>query len=265
MSSHSDLKSKLLHFPRQRLLRTMPDWLRRRLDLHHACIDQLIARASRNTAPGHWLLDAGAGEGRYRPAFSRARYVGVDLAVGDAEWDYSHLDVMGSLLDLPFAAESFDAALCMEVLEHVPEPAQVLAEIGRVLKPGGKLYFSVPMLWHQHQKPHDYFRYTSFGLRYLLERAGFEVLELRPMGGYFWSLSLQLQMISLWLFPRNQSTLVRALLLPIKALVQIVFLIALPLLLYYLDPLDRQKDQTMAWTGIAQRRGSARDLAAERE
>jgi SAM-dependent methyltransferase len=237
--------------PRQRLLARMPPWLRVRLDLHYTGINDLLLQAAQEVRPGQRLLDAGAGEGQYRAYFSHLRYSGVDLAVGDATWDYSGLDVVGDLARLPFGDAIFDAAICLEVLEHLPEPLLALQELHRILRPGGRLYFSVPMSWHQHQKPHDYYRFTSFGLRYLLDRAGFEVNQLRPTGGYFWFLSIQFQMLSVWIFPRQQSRLQRLMLMPLKCLVQAIFFILLPLMCYYLDRLDHEKDQTMAWTGVA--------------
>lgn len=245
----------MLRFPRKQVLNHLPHWLRTRIDLHHTRINELIARASQATQPTDRVLDAGAGEGQYRPQFAHARYVGLDLAVGDTSWNYSVLDVIGNLEHLPVPDRTFDTVLCFEVLEHLREPYQVLKEIQRVLSPTGHLYFSVPMSWHQHQKPHDYFRYTSYGLKYLLEKSGFEVVELRPTGGFFWFLSIQFQMMSMWVFPNSPSTTVHVLLLPIKLVFQMVFFIGLPLLCYYLDGLDKYKDQTMAWTGIAVPRG----------
>jgi SAM-dependent methyltransferase len=237
--------------PRQRQLAWMSRWLRDRLDLHHTRINDLLQRAAQDARPGQRLLDAGAGEGRYRAYFSHLTYTGIDLAVGDANWDYSGLDVVGDLAALPFGDAAFDAAICLEVLEHLPEPSLALKELHRTLRPGGRLYFSVPMSWHQHQKPHDYYRYTSFGLQYLLDQAGFEVEQLRPTGGYFWFLSIQFQMLSVWVFPSQQSRWQRLALLPIKAVVQAIFFVLLPLICYYLDRLDHHKDQTMAWTGVA--------------
>jgi SAM-dependent methyltransferase len=247
-------RDAFLRLPRRELLAAMPRWLRERLDLHHTRIDELVRRAAQDAPPGERILDAGAGEGRYKAYFAHLNYAGIDLAVGDTAWNYSGLDVVGDLGQLPFRAGAFDLALCLEVLEHLPEPQQALTELARVLRSGGRLYFSVPMSWHQHQKPHDYFRYTSFGLRYLLDRAGFDVCELRPTGGYFWFMSIQFQMLSLWLFPAHQGKWLRLALLPLKVVVQLVFFLLLPLLCYYLDGLDRQQDQTMAWTGAAVRR-----------
>jgi SAM-dependent methyltransferase len=199
--------------------------------------------------PGDLVLDAGAGEGRYKPDFNHAHYVGVDLAVGDVAWDYSALDAIGNLERLPFATDTFDIALCQQVLEHVREPEQVLREITRVLKPGGKLFLSVPQSWCQHQKPHDYFRYTSFGLRYLFEKVGLETEEIRPMGGYFWFLAFQLHNLNYWLFPKGMRG--RIFTFPLRLVFGIVFQLFIPLFLYYLDPLDRQKDETFGHLCIA--------------
>jgi SAM-dependent methyltransferase len=252
--SSSRKSDSFLRLPRQKILAALPHWLRDRLDLHHTRINELVSRASRSAKRGQRLLDAGAGECRYKQHFKHLAYTGIDLAVGDVNWDYTSVDVIGDLSRLPMADNVFDLALCLEVLEHVREPRQILTEIQRALKPGGKLYISVPFSWHQHQKPYDYYRYTSFGLRYLLEATGFEVEELQPTGGYFWFLSIQFQFLSLWIFPLQQTKLQRVLLLPVKVIVQAIFFVLLPLLCFYLDRLDRQKDQTLAWTAIGVKR-----------
>jgi SAM-dependent methyltransferase len=109
----------------------------------------------------------------------------VDLAVGDSKWDYSGLDAIADLAALPFREGTFDAALNIVTLEHLAEPARALAEIGRVLARGAPLVVAAPQDWETHQMPHDYFRYTRYGLRRLLEQAGFEVVEMRAHGGYF--------------------------------------------------------------------------------
>jgi SAM-dependent methyltransferase len=128
---------------------------------------------------GH-VLDIGCG---HRPLARHlnpdVRYVGVDTNA-DVE-----PDVLGSVLDLPFADASFDGAMCNEVIEHVPDPARALAEVRRVLRAGGLLYLTAPQTWGLHYEPHDYFRYTQYGLRYLLSQAGFELVEVRRMGGLF--------------------------------------------------------------------------------
>lgn len=195
------------------------------------------------------MLDAGAGQGRFRPVLAHTRYIGVDLAVGDTTWDYSRLDVISDLTHLPFGQSTFDAVLCTQVLEHVSEPLLVLQEIARVLKPGGRLFLSAPQSWPQHQKPYDFFRYTSFGLRHLFAKAGLHPESIRPMGGYFWFLSFQLQNINYWLFPKGMRG--RIWTWPLRALFGLIFQLILPLILYYLDPLDRIKDETFGYLCIA--------------
>jgi SAM-dependent methyltransferase len=163
----------------------LPKPLRRHILHFEAEIDDAVAALANALPAGARILDAGAGEGKYARHFARQRYCGVDLAVGDAAWDYSRLDVLADLTALPFRAGVFDAALNAVTLEHLREPALALAEIARTLAPGGKLLLAAPHEWEVHQQPHDYFRYTRYGLEYLLEKAGLKIVEIRAVGGYF--------------------------------------------------------------------------------
>ncbi len=93
-------------------------------------------------------------------------------------------------------SERFDCAICLEVLEHVSNPFIAVAQISRLLKTDGLLILSVPHLSRVHEAPHDYFRYTQYGIRSILESNGFEVLEMKPTGALFsflghqWSLAI---------------------------------------------------------------------------
>ena len=89
---------------------------------------------------------------------------------------------------LPFRDHSFDSVMCTEMLELSPAPWKVVAEIARVIKPGGRVYLTWPFDWHMHYEPHDYFRVTPYGMRALLESNGFEVEALESVGGIFTSL-----------------------------------------------------------------------------
>ena len=163
-------------------------------------IRQAVLKLAANLPAGSLVLDAGAGESRHASYFSRHRYIGVDLAVGDPEWDYGCLDVISDLTRLPFATGSFAACLNIVTLEHIPEPASALAEMGRVLKPGGVLLLAVPLVWEVHQAPHDYYRYTGYGVRYLLEKAGYTEIAVQPVGGLF-RLLTRLLLYGLRFFP----------------------------------------------------------------
>ena len=163
----------------------LPRPLRRHILHFEVEIEAAIAAFAGALPDGARVLDAGAGEGQYRHYFTRQRYCGVDLAVGDRAWDYSRLDVLADLTALPFRANSFDAAVHIVTIEHLSEPGCALQEMARTLAPGATLLIAAPHEWEVHQAPHDYFRYTRFGLAYLLEKAGFEVCEMRAAGGYF--------------------------------------------------------------------------------
>ncbi len=244
-----------IHIP-DRIPKWMPRWIRKRIEINLWHQREMLEEAKRRTPPTARVLDAGAGEGRFRPYFEHARYTDIDVAVGEQSWDYSGLDTLGSLDRLPYADNTFDVVLCTMVLEHVMEPQLVLNEIARVLRPGGSLYVSVPQQMWQHQKPYDFFRYTSYGLRYLLDKAGLDIAFIKPMGGYFWQLSFEIQSLAYWVLPRPRRRWLNALRYPALVVVQGICIVALPLLLYYLDRLDRFKDCTIGWVLEARKRMS---------
>jgi SAM-dependent methyltransferase len=89
--------------------------------------------------------------------------------------------IIGSLVDMPFEDGGFDTILCNAVLEHVPDIATVMAELARVLKPGGVLIAGVPFLQPFHRSPTDYRRYTRDGLVELGEMHGFKTYDVLPV------------------------------------------------------------------------------------
>jgi SAM-dependent methyltransferase len=243
----------MINFGRKEQLELLPDWLSKRIEVNRYETLRLMEQAQEQIPSGALVLDASSGEGQYKSYFAHTCYTGIDLAVGDETWNYRGLDVLGDLQRLPFNDNTFDAAVCIQTLEHVNEPMRVTNEIGRVLKPGGRYYLSAPMAWHQHQKPHDYFRYTSFGFRYLLENSNMRVIEMRPAGGYFWFLSFNLQLLHYWLFPKPDKAWKRLLQMPFQLTIQFVFFLILPIFLFYLDRLDKIKDHTLGWVCIAEK------------
>jgi SAM-dependent methyltransferase len=123
------------------------------------------------------MLDVGCGSQQYRKFLGCREYFGI-------EWSADKRPpVVADVTQIPFCDGAFDSALCTEVLEHLPEPGRCLSEIHRVVKPGGSVFFTVPMTVHTHSEPYDFYRYTAFGLRYLLEKHGFEITTLRRLGG----------------------------------------------------------------------------------
>lgn len=225
----------------------LPAVLRRQVLHFEALIDAAVLAFAHSLAPGATVLDAGAGESRHRAIFRRQRYIAVDLAVGDATWNYQQLDVLGDLTALPFATAAFDAVLNVVTLEHVRDPALALREMGRALQPGGRLLLIAPQDWEVHQSPHDFFRYTRHGLRHLLEQAGFEAIDIRPAGGYFRLLSRRL-LNGLQFFAGGARWL---LFVPAA-----VLLVPAALLLPLLEPLDRERNFTLGYLCTARRSSS---------
>ena len=130
------------------------------------------------------LLDFGCGRKPYENLFTVNEYIGVDMEKTGHDHSNSKIDVLYDGKRLPFANETFDALFCSEVLEHIFNPEEILTELHRVMKPGAKAIITVPFAWNEHEIPYDYARYTSFGIRHLLEKHGFRVVELKKSGSY---------------------------------------------------------------------------------
>lgn len=133
---------------------------------------------------GDWfsgrVVDIGCGLSPYKKLFTNvSEYVGLDLA---AERRPS---IISDVHALPLKTGIAQGALCFEVLEHAVDPDRVVAEINRILTRGSLLAVTAPMSWNVHYAPHDYRRYTCFGLWQLLRRHGFEPIETRRIGGLF--------------------------------------------------------------------------------
>ena len=125
------------------------------------------------------LLDVGCGCKPYENLFSCDEYIGVDLSSS------SNPDIVGDIRDLrELGNESFDSVLSNQVLEHVDEVEKVISEMYRVLKYDGYVCITVPFIGRLHGMPHDYWRFSSSGIRYLLEKYNFSILQLEPMGGF---------------------------------------------------------------------------------
>jgi len=223
----------------------LPHFLRAHILGFETDIEDAVSAFAAAQPDGARVLDAGAGEGQYAHFFARHRYCGADLAVGDAAWNYSRLDAIADLTALPFRAGVFDAVIHIVTIEHLREPGRALAEIARSLTPGGVLLVAAPHEWEVHQAPHDYFRYTRYGLAYLLEAAGFEKLDIRPSGGYFRLLARRL-LNGLQFFTGGIRWL---LFIPAAILV-----VPPALILPFLDFLDRDRNFTLGYICTARKR-----------
>lgn len=131
---------------------------------------------------GKYLLDVGCGTRPYAPLYQSHFDQNFGFDVQTSPHDLSRADFLAQVLAIPLAADLCDCVLCTEVLEHVPEPAQALCEMSRVLRPGGWLVLTIPLLLGLHEEPYDFYRYTVHGLRYLLTKSGFEIKRIQTKG-----------------------------------------------------------------------------------
>lgn len=128
------------------------------------------------------LLDLGCGNAPYQPWY---RDPVTQIVRADHPPVSRATDVGCSAEALPFRDASFDTILCTQVLEHVPRPWIVASEIARTLRPGGYLILSCPQYWPEHEKPHDFFRYTRFGLQALFPVSQWTWAHHATQGGSF--------------------------------------------------------------------------------
>jgi SAM-dependent methyltransferase len=170
--------------------------------LHFQFLPSYYLRRDIKLDEGHLhgrLLDVGCGNKPYRSFFKNVRsYIGLDYPVTKAIQDFqARPEIFGDARQLPFSQGSFDAVLCAQVLEHVNQPGLVMAETGRVLKPGGCEILSVPFIYNVHVGPHDFFRFSPFGISELVERAGLKVKSIRYQGGIGTAV---VQLLHNWIF-----------------------------------------------------------------
>ena len=160
-------------------------------------LQDFLAEAAASVAPGEKVLDAGAGDCKYKALFAGLDYTATDFLQVDKPYDLAALDFVGDLHQVALATESYDVIICSQVLEHVREPLQVLGELQRVLKPGGRLWLSTPLFFEEHEIPHDYYRYTRYGLQHLLETSGFVVTQIEWLEGYYGTIAYQTKTMAL--------------------------------------------------------------------
>lgn len=143
---------------------------------------------------GARVLDAGAGNQPYKGLFRHCRYEAADFEKVDKK--YAQSTYVCDLSRIPVASLSYDASVLSQVLEHTPEPFTVLEELRRVLRPGGLLFYSGPFFYEEHEVPYDFYRYTQYGVRYLLQKAGFLIERIEWLEGYACTVAYQLETIA---------------------------------------------------------------------
>lgn len=168
--------------------------------------DAWLEKNLKSLRAGSRILDAGAGELRYKRYCAHLDYVSQDFAQydgkGDASglqegaWDQTKLDIVSDITAIPEPDDSFDAILCVEVFEHLPNPVLALQEFSRLLRPGGQLILTAPFCSLTHFAPFHY--YSGFN-RYFYEihlpRLGFEMIDIKHNGNFFEYLAQEVRRI----------------------------------------------------------------------
>ena len=158
---------------------------------------QVTAPAILKYAQGK-LIDIGCGDMPYRNLIV-SRVTQYDTL--DYEERTTGVKFLGDIQDMRIIGDqNYDSVVCLEVLEHVKNPFRAIDEMHRILKKEGSLILSVPHLSRLHEEPNDFYRFTKYGLRFLLENAGFEVITIEPRGGIFCFLGRQFSTIFVCLF-----------------------------------------------------------------
>ncbi len=163
--------------------------------------DRALEEKAANYLDGS-LLDIGCGTKPYEEMLAPyvAHHIGLDHAA--TLHDKSKIDLFGTAYDIPVEEASFDSVICSAVLEHLEEPQQAINECFRILRPGGHAIYTAPFIWHLHEEPRDFYRYSKYGLRYMFERAGFEVIDISALSG-FWVTFGQLLVYNIYRFNKG--------------------------------------------------------------
>jgi SAM-dependent methyltransferase len=189
------------------------------------------------------LIDIGCGIKPYEELFTStvAQHIGIDHP--STLHATPKIDIFATAYNIATKSNHFDTAICNAVLEHLEELEQALQECYRVLKPGGYAIYSVPFIWHVHEAPRDFYRYSKYGLKYLFEKAGFEIVEIRALSG-FWVTFGQLFVYNLYRL--NRGLLRWIYLIPMVSLV-------IQLAAYALDRIDKTEQWTWMYLVIVRK------------
>ncbi len=189
------------------------------------------------------MIDIGCGIKPYKEMLSSYVEEHVGLDHSDTFHNKDNIDLYGTAYDIPQGDESFDSAICNAVLEHLEEPEGALRECYRVLKKDGVAIYTVPFIWHIHESPRDFYRFSKYGLEYLFKKVGFEVVELKALSG-FWVTFGQLFVYNLYRYNRGFLKF-----LPIIPFIGLV----IQAMSYVLDRFDKSEEWTWMYLVVAKK------------
>ena len=182
------------------------------------------------------VVDMGCGKKPFQKYLPDQIYIGVDNSHGNP-------DIVASVTKVPLEDNYADSIICSEVLEHLPEPMRAMDEIKRLLKTGGHLYLTVPMMWYLHYMPHDYWRFTNFSLLAIMSKYGFKVKYMNRYGG-----------LNYFIACRIGETIYNGLQKFFKQKMALILLAPIQMLLYGYSKLDKwNKRDSAGWVILAEK------------
>jgi SAM-dependent methyltransferase len=216
--------------------------------LHYKYLQKDLAEAISTHSTGK-VLDIGCGNKPYRELFEgkSTSYTGCDIVQSDQKL----VDVICEATNIPLPDESFDTLFSTQVIEHVADHQGLLKEAFRLLKPGGKIIASGPLIWPLHEEPYDFFRFTKYGFQYILEKAGFNVVKIFSNGG-MWAVTGQSFLIAVLSQGKKCNFFIRA-----WRKLFIFFRMQLFVNFFYgwLDKADKNEVSTLNYVIVAQKPG----------
>lgn len=153
------------------------------------------------------IIDIGAGELKYKKFCNHLKYISQDFAqydgIGDGlgqhpgKWDQSKIDIVSDITSIPKNDDSCDAVMCIEVLEHVPDPVSALKEMSRLLKPGGHIIVTAPFCSLTHFSPYYYQNgFSKYFYEYWYDKFGLKIIEMEFNGNFFEWMAQELKRIN---------------------------------------------------------------------
>ena len=224
--------------------------------------DRWIAVQAASVPAGSKVLDVGAGSAPYRALFAHCDYKAQDFAqLRDDQLrhgGYAPIDVVCEANAIPVPDASFDVVICTEVLEHVPEPIDVVREFGRIVAPGGRLILTAPLGSGIHQEPYHYYGgYTPFWYQRFLQEAGFDSITVAANAGSLRHVAQETIRFARMTRPFGFAApwYVQLLWLPFWLILAPILALAVPVAAKLLDRFDREQRFTVGYhvTAIRQR------------
>jgi SAM-dependent methyltransferase len=223
--------------------------------------DRWIAEQAAQVPAGSKVLDIGAGSAPYRTLFAHCDYKTQDFGqLQDNQLrygSYAPIDVVSEASAIPVPDASFDAIICTEVLEHVPEPIAVVREFGRIVAPGGRLILTAPLGSGIHQEPyHFYGGYTPYWYQRFLNEAGFDSIVIIANAGTLRHVAQEtIRFVDMTRpFALRAPWYVQLLWLPPWLLLAPILALVVPLAAKLLDRFDKEQRFTVGYHVTAVRR-----------